>query len=331
MKKKLLIHAGVHRTGTTAVQGLLAANAEQLKRNGIIYPTYYGKPDAVNHTQLAWDIHNANYKPEELKSWAESLERKRGHIVVLSAEDFSILPNLDFLDGFLELFDVEVVFYLRRQDDWVNSWYNQNVKWPISGHLFQCTPTEFLGHLDEFHWIGYFDLADRWAKKVGKENIRIRIVEKGQTTDSSADFCNLCGIDFELEKKTATRHNESMPASQIEIIRRLGTYQYSWEVRSKIYVALRELRGSSDSNVYPRAIRQLILARYEVQNQMVAEHYLGREDKVLFRDMSMADPKGNVDEYIDQDLLFTFARNLIKAFSADSEAISSERRVSSGS
>src|SRR5579862_4732905 len=262
LKKRLLLHAGVHRTGTTAIQQMLRSNAEQLACNGILYPRYHAAPpDAVNHQHLAWDIHNETIDRVALRGWVESLARSDATTVVLSAEDFCRLRDLTFLECFRDLFEIEAVLYLRRQDEWVNSWYNLNVKWPFDAALSSCTPTEFLGHLNEFHWIRYFDTVERWANAIGAEHLHLRVVEKGQIQDPVADICDLCGIEFPLKVVSVARVNESLPADQIEILRRLGTLRYSHEVRAMINLAVAKLPSSATSNVYPRAVRRLILER----------------------------------------------------------------------
>lgn len=38
MKKTLYIHAGTHKTGTTAIQKFLSANRDLLAKNGYLYP-----------------------------------------------------------------------------------------------------------------------------------------------------------------------------------------------------------------------------------------------------------------------------------------------------
>jgi hypothetical protein len=317
-RKKLLIHAGVHRTGTTVIQTVLAKNASQLKQRGIFYPQYYNQPDAGNHTRLAWDLNSNKTDEVALRQWAKEISRRRARVVILSAEDFSILKDLWFLDCFLETFDVEAIFYLRRQDDWLNSWYNQHVKWPFDARLCRSTPTEFLAHLDEFHWIRYFDLLERWSAKLGKERVRVRVFEAGQIENPVADFWDLCGVDFPLE--TGYRLNASVPVDQLELLRRLGMLQFSPNVRYQIIRALGELPNSGMYNAFPASIRRLVLDRYTTQNQKVAEQYLGRTDKILFRDLDMRGNASSAPPSLSDDFILSFVRILISIISAKGQA-----------
>ena len=48
---ELVLHAGIHRTGTTSLQRLLAKNRAALAAEGIAYPG-----EGQNHQPLAWEL-----------------------------------------------------------------------------------------------------------------------------------------------------------------------------------------------------------------------------------------------------------------------------------
>jgi len=248
-----------------------------------------------------------------------SLAQTDARTVILSAEDFCRLKNLGFLNCFKDHFDIEVAIYLRRQDIWVNSWYNQHVKWPFDDKLARGTPQQFLGHLQDFHWLKYYDLVDRWSKAVGKENVHIGILEKGQIEDPCADLCDFCGVNILLENFVGNRANESMPAGQLNILRSVGMARYGARIRTMIMAAAEKVPDTGDANVYPRAIRRMISDRYAVGNQMVAEQFLGRKDRILFRDNYFPDAPSDASFHPDEDQLFCFTRNLIEELCANSD------------
>lgn len=55
---RLIIHAGLHKTGTTAVQNTLAAGADRLRPRGVLYPhAGRSRPDySRGHHNLAWEL-----------------------------------------------------------------------------------------------------------------------------------------------------------------------------------------------------------------------------------------------------------------------------------
>ena len=331
-KKKLVFHIGVHKTGSTSIQQTLAGNSGLLARHGILYPKYpAAAANATNHNRLAWEITTGTVDLVKLRSWARSLAQADAHTVIVSAEDCCKLKDLAFMRCFGEFFEPEIVIYVRRQDAWVGSWYNQNVKWPYVRELARCTPNEFLGHLRDFHWINYFETAERWAKEVGRDKIRIRVFESGQIEDPVADLCDICGVDFVLEKALQKRANESFPATQLRILQDINIMQYTPDVRLKIIDAVSRIPVTSRDDIYPAPIRRMILDRYAAGNAMVAEHYLGRKDQVLFREQDIPDSTVYRENALDDENLYCFARNLIDVFRANATQISARSDSPPGS
>ena len=58
MTKRIVIHAGFFKTGTTALQSSLAANREKLLQNGVLYPALSsGNADrSTGQHRAAWAI-----------------------------------------------------------------------------------------------------------------------------------------------------------------------------------------------------------------------------------------------------------------------------------
>jgi hypothetical protein len=317
-KKPLIIHAGVHRTGTTAIQNALADNREALASNGISYPVDFapvGRPTegflrSKNHLNLAWSLRRKDVQPDEIKEWLQSVTQGCWK-VILSAEDFCVLEDLYFIEPLQELYDIEVVFYLRRQDEWINSWYNQHIRWPFDETLSATTPLQFLNHLDRFPWIRYHDMLERWGALLGREKVRVRVFEREQISDVVADMFELSGASPPTRDY---RTNESAPASQLELLRRLRLFKLPTVARMAVLDALERIGDEGGTNVYPAAIRRMLLQRYQVQNQRVARDYLGRADGILFRDTNYPDEIPNVDGagQLDQAVLLEFIGNLIE-------------------
>ena len=108
--------------------------------------------------------------------------------VVLSGEDFAIHQDLGWLAAVAARVDTRAVFYLRRQDHWVMSWYNQHVKWPFDRAKSRMDPQAFLATLEDFHWLDYERLLGRWSAVLGPERVGVAVLEKGQVEDATADF-----------------------------------------------------------------------------------------------------------------------------------------------
>jgi hypothetical protein len=318
-KKQLIIHAGIHRTGTTAVQGVLAANRDLLAARGVCYPFDFaagGHAQEVHlkskqHLNLVFALERNQINPTQLIEWLGQVAAGNWKII-LSAEDFCQLTDLSFIGALHEAFDVEALIYLRRQDDWINSWYNQNIRWPFDETLARTTPLEFLEYIDRFHWLRYFDLLERWERAVGRENLHVRVAERGQVSDVVTDVFEVCDLPVPQD---VHRDNESAPAWQLELLRRLKLIDHrNNRARMALLDALATMQNQSTStNVYSAAVRRLIYEHFASENEKVARVYLDRPDGVLFRDTNFPDelPGPGGAAPMDEELLMSLVWKLV--------------------
>lgn len=145
---KLILHIGTHKTGTTSIQHFCAVQRGVLRKAGFFYPKNVHSAYVFNF--LASQISYG--KEKQAKAYMQHVRYqalKQGcHTVVISAESFYAMtaffhdvpgfargPYWENEDNFVaksrdvfEGFDVHPVIYLRPQDDFASSLYNQFVK-----------------------------------------------------------------------------------------------------------------------------------------------------------------------------------------------------------
>lgn len=270
---RLTLHIGIHRTGTTGLQRGLAANRDRLRAQGKCYPF-----TGTNHQDIAWALHRGELTGKGLVRRLEPVAGE-SHII-LSGEDFCIHRDLGWIAPLREAHDVEAVVYLRRQDHWVMSWYNQHIKWPFSRRHSAMTPAEFLGCLDEFYWLDFERMLGLWEAALGREKVHVRIIEKGQVTDAIGDFLALAGIDGSKLRLDAALQNDSLPTEMLEYVRAAGMYDIKNPERVAIIEFLQAAAKSAGCNaktLYTAAERQSVLDRFAASNAAVARHWFGRE------------------------------------------------------
>jgi hypothetical protein len=143
--RKLILHIGVHRTGTTAIQDTLGLNAGLLAQVGIAFPDLDKRilkdrlPPRAHH-RIAANLQGLteaesrlghHFSPDDLQTF---LATTNADYVILSAEDFSVpgLPR-ERLDAFVDSikrhgFDVTAVVFVRPQPSLLNSDYVEHIK-----------------------------------------------------------------------------------------------------------------------------------------------------------------------------------------------------------
>ncbi len=149
MKPKLILHAGTHKTGTTAIQAFAARHRDALAARGVLYPDLtpigleHNYPQHLFAHALAEKGKTQLSAAEAMRAaalWAAAAEA-RDATVFLSSEplyrynlrepgdDWRAARGryLDRLAEALAPFEVEAVLVFRRPDDYVRSLFQENV------------------------------------------------------------------------------------------------------------------------------------------------------------------------------------------------------------
>ena len=309
-----VLHAGYSKTGTTALQEFLATRRTALLGRGVLYPdaTIAGLPLRMeNHNAVAGALAGL---PEERGITAEryfqqfsrsAAARPNLDLVILSAEGFSGHPNVvlyptetafreaeDHYIGALRALtrphEVEIVLYLRRQDHWLNTSANQQIKFEgrNAGPAFD-TMEEFLAI--QKPRLDYLTSLDCWVAHFGAVNVTVRPYESAQLRDNSviSDFMALIGRPDIAEPTgpQAKPANPGLSDDVLEFKRRINpTLRSRSEIEAVGDMLTRisvDMGGNSSSLLNP-ALRHAIVEEYEPVNREIARRYLGRSDGRLF-------------------------------------------------
>ncbi len=111
--------------------------------------------------------------------------------------------------------DVQVILYLRRQEDWLLSRYSQALR---RGVTLKLSDYIRRNSRQNFHAI-----ASLWADAAGAAKTHVRLLEPGAMVDNDliADFSSVIGVDTEGLKEPV-RRNESFSVAGAEFLRRLN-------------------------------------------------------------------------------------------------------------
>ena len=204
--------------------------------------------------------------------------------IILSNEDFAKQKDTSWVSIAQKHFEVQVIFYLIRQDHWMMSWYNQNIKSAWNAEVSTLTPTEFLGRLSDYHWLDYKALLSRWSEGLDESAVYLGILERGQVNDSTADFFGRLfpgANDLDLNR---TRLNGSLSPPVLEAKRRLNALKIPANKRSDMTAAMIQASNffAERQPIYSPEVRNRIIGIFEDSNADIARTKLGREDGQLF-------------------------------------------------
>lgn len=231
--KELILHIGIAKTGTTSIQAGLAKNASQLEQAGFFYPCRSAAP-YVQHAQhvplvagmCGHDIwwlqpHKRNTVDRALPELLIDIEASPAQTVILSSEAFSetrvITPQkVHSIRKQLENFKVRIIAYVRRQDHYLLSQYQQNIK---SGSI---APLNF-ENFNEMRGLHFRDRLQSWREAFGKKNMTIRPFDPRfwKSNDPFLDFLETIGAPQNgVISPPAT--NEGLDYRAVELVRQIS-------------------------------------------------------------------------------------------------------------
>ncbi|WLR43399.1 methyltransferase domain-containing protein [Bacillus carboniphilus] len=223
--KKIYLHIGTPKTGTSSLQEMLFQHREQLGKHGIIYPRFESD---FKHQHLV-DL----MKRSDWLGFVNFFEKISNQInncktVVLSSEDF-YHHTAEFSDISMLFWQVvdhvaelTVIAYVRNQIDYLESFYRQYIINPKDGSsLFgrDFTLDDFIELEKVKRNLNYEQSFSRWAKVIKRGQLRLR----PYSTNVCEDFLNVLKVKTE-GIEINIRRSSRLPTHAIEIVRRANAY-----------------------------------------------------------------------------------------------------------
>lgn len=296
--KKIFIHIGMPKTGTTALQGFFYLNKNKLNEYDILYPIEWGGIPGGKYKLTDGNIgpfyENVSMSNEEKASGIMKLMNENNSIL-LSTERIWLRPiGTDFLKALKKRAGKEVeiilIVYLRRQIEYLESQYKQSIK-----------HRKFTGSIWDFYHKNKMDelldcksILGKFEEIVGRNNLIVRVYEKEQFIGESifSDFLYCLGIkDVDKFTKPSEYANVSLDNTTLELKKMLNRIDYSMEeINSIFYDILSDatvVKAKKSEVQYfetsvPLKDKIDFMKRYNDINSYVAQRYLNRE-KLYFQ------------------------------------------------
>ena len=138
--KKLILHIGVHKTGTTAIQTFLYQNREALQGQGFYMPEFLF---CEEHKPVELRYSIINKEEEKTRMYLRDIvgraKEQACDTVIISDEDYCKTNEVDLANVkiFSEFFEqIEILMYCRRPDRQSESGYAFCVMWESSKYSF---------------------------------------------------------------------------------------------------------------------------------------------------------------------------------------------------
>jgi peptidoglycan/xylan/chitin deacetylase (PgdA/CDA1 family) len=293
--KRLVLHVGTWKTGSKSLQKFWALNQEELIRQQIFYPLNPNAPYMQGGNQSYQSLIATSGDPNRevrLRALAEEIFSNDHHTCLVSHENICNLaiPELLKFVACLSGCRFKIALYLRRQDHYAASLYNQHVK---AGVAF---PGSFDEHFEQYRSrYDYRQMVERLGTVFGLDNIVVRPYEKeaffGGTIFS--DFSHhVLGMAIDEKFVVPKRdQNSRLDRDALEfkrIVNRLEGTKEEIQSLGKHLIGYCETRDPGireafqEHNLLSPGQRARILEACAESNAWVAREMLSRDDGTLF-------------------------------------------------
>lgn len=237
-KKSILLHIGVPKTGTTALQAALANNRKELNSQNVLYPSQWRNA----HHRAAWAITERTWgwkgrggTTTPIKHWNSLVkETKTNKTVVLSSEFFCEANQRQAkkIVSDLGLSRLEVVITLRPFGKLLPSAWQQYLKYGVKLTYPQWltailnepresapTPTFWMRH-------DHPAVIQRWVELVGREKVTLVVVDDSDHDFVYQAFESMLNLSAgTLQKRKEKVSNRSMTLAEAEFLRQINLRQ----------------------------------------------------------------------------------------------------------
>jgi len=321
--KEVTLHIGMTKTGSTAIQNFLERNRELLCENRILYPQtglhFETRSDSKRTSGHQYLMLASKRRDTDFfaRVFSEITTTPNIRKVIISTENMFLdmsATDIEKLHKQLGNVEAKIVVYLRRQDKWLESMYNE----AISGsHIKECRPfSDFVeAHKDEGS-IDYATVLSHWARVFGQDNIIVRpyddeLIKEGVVSD----FCKVAGLGncFNEENESASERNISPLAKKdLLVLRAMNKLPFDLTNKAASYRpfihAFIDRHGSLDNTDRVRwfsgQARMQILKEFMSCNSAVVQSFLPEKSQELFSSPGPEEVADVFDDEIEDRLRF---------------------------
>lgn len=279
MRKKVILHIGASKAGSSSIQSFLRRNRFGFAKLGYIVPDSalsVGGPVTGEHVFAVQALN----RPGDARTFRDRMDAifdqsgPEARAVLISAENLSNLGNSAIIAGLSDAYDVKVVMYLRRQDELLtSSWQQWASKLETDFHAWLITALKQYGQWDRV-------LAE-WAAHAGKDGMIVRVFDRASFLhgDLLQDFVDAVGLgansgDFDYVQDDSNPSVSDVITEMVSGNRRMFEDVHD----NRFYNALNELTGNAlvektKVSLLTAMQRDKVIEYYRPVNEAVCRQY----------------------------------------------------------
>ena len=332
--KTLYIHIGTSKTGTTTIQTYCGINREQLKSKGVLFPIMPYHYDRITENRNGHFLYAMIYengvrnKEKEEQVLKQELDYivdcfKDYDNVLLSEESiwWATATRRKGLWKYLQEhsqqnnYQVKIIVYLRRQDQFMMSRYNQILKTETGGGT-----QRFYEYFKDMNGkykcvMNYRQRLDYMAKFFPKENIVVKRFDRSYfyNGDLNADFLHILGVEIDdtfAELPKDENLGISVQSGELKrVLNRLGTMTFA--ENQKLLQMLNEceaLLPKREVSIMTTEHIEKFMKKFIDDNESIAVDYIGDGKPMFDYDYKQKPVWSYEDKNYHEEVILFFAK-----------------------
>jgi hypothetical protein len=281
-RRRLFVHIGMHKTGTSSIQYACHRNYDILLHHGYLYPMTGRHPlsfvqhDLIYRALITEEQDNTLFKLDNpvdadllFNALLQEISLTSGHSVVLSAENLWLLGEnevAEFGRRFAE-FEIVPVIFIRRFSDYLESLHLTRIR------IEPEYAKNFAGRQDFCKGYGDMDLiktvAD-WASISASGKVTVHSYDNREK-DSVKSFLDIIGLKSAVLRDHDKRYNESQSVLSEAVRTACGRNGFSEDLARNLASQLSNIRHGEKYSLISNAERNALDEKYQLQVQRLLQ------------------------------------------------------------
>lgn len=279
MRRKVILHIGGSKAGSSSIQAFLRRNRFAFAKLGYVIPDTslsIGGGVSGDHVfalqELATGGNAAAFR-DRVDALFEQAEPET-QALIFSAENLSNTGNSAIIAGLADDYDLRIVMYLRRQDELLTStWQQWSSKLETDFNAWLIMALKQYGHWDRV-------LAE-WLRHAGREAMVARVFDRASFVngDLLQDFVDAIGLAEQVDAFDFQQTDANPSVSDAITAMVSGNRRIFEDVHdNRFYNALTQLTGGAlvektRLSLLTKAQRDKIVEYYRPTNESVCRQY----------------------------------------------------------
>lgn len=260
MNRRLVIHIGLRKTGSSALQEILAKETDTLMTHGIDYPARLCRFPA--HQELAWSLvdplppywENARPKDEVYDHFCKVIDDNvaADRTTLISSEDLSLLTldfsAMEYLKSRLGSYDPLIVYYQRDPVEYLISNYKHAI---VAGREIRDF-SKYVFNVSTMMFADSRMIRRVWSSVFGDNNVR-KLYYSRERLNQTSIFCDFLKTVFDVEvpdEYQTYRSNSGVPDEAVDYLLSMNRSDLPDEKLKRLKQVVRQAMIPSDNEAF---------------------------------------------------------------------------------